>query len=144
IDWMEMERSPHREMLALNQALIAQRKNNPCLSNCLKDLTEVCFSEEERWLMISRGDPFGGRAWIVCNFDQVRRSMPVPREAQGFKLALFTGEERFGGASETPVPPPGLDESVTALEIAPVSAALYLGQPTAGEPASEQDGWKLD
>jgi hypothetical protein len=51
-------------------------------------------------------------------------------------LALFTGEERFGGPPETASPPATLDashmepdSSRVGVELAPFSAALYLGSP---------------
>src|SRR6185437_12019469 len=52
IDWSEPALPPHRELLALNRALIALRKENHCLSNCRKDLTDVSFSESEQWMVI--------------------------------------------------------------------------------------------
>ena len=127
IDWAETARSPHREFLALNRALILLRKQNRCLSNCRKDLTEVDFNEDERWMLIRRGDSSGGNALLFCNLSPETRTVPMPRDASGFELVLFTGEERFGGTAAAPSPPAILDSSSAGIEISRFSAALYLG-----------------
>jgi maltooligosyltrehalose trehalohydrolase len=126
IDWAETARSPHRELLALNRALILLRKQNRFLSNCRKDLTEVDFSEDERWMVIRRGDSLGGSALLFCNLSPETRTVPMPREASGFELVLFTGEQRFGGTAAAPSPPAILDSALAGIEIARFSAALYL------------------
>ena len=128
IDWTETARSPHREMLALNRALISLRKGNRSLSNCRKDLTEVSFSEGEQWIVISRRDPSGEVAMVFCNFSPETRRIPVPHEACGLELALFTGHERFGQTPGASWPPPILDLFPSVIELGPVSAAVYISQ----------------
>ena len=126
IDWTETARSPHRELLALNRALILLRKENRCLSNCRKDLTDVGFSEGERWMVIRRGDPSDRIALLFCNLSSETRTVPMLYDASGFELALFTGEERFGGTSAAPSPPARLDSASSGIELDGFSAALYL------------------
>jgi maltooligosyltrehalose trehalohydrolase len=126
IDWAETARTPHRELLALNRALILLRKQNRFLSNCRKDLTEVDFSEDERWMVMRRGDSLGGSALLFCNLSPETRTVAMPREASGFELVLFTGEQRFGGTAAAPSPPAILDSALAGIEIARFSAALYL------------------
>src|SRR6185437_15692065 len=127
IDWSEPALPPHRELLAFNRALIAFRKENRCLSNCRKDLTDVRFSESEQWMVIRRGDPSGSAALIFCNLTSRTQTVPVLREAAGFGLALFTGDQRFTGVPAVPSPPAILDSCGTGIELARFSAALYLG-----------------
>jgi maltooligosyltrehalose trehalohydrolase len=131
LDWTETARSPHRELLALHRALIALRKENRCLSNCRKDLTEVSLSEgareDARWMIIRRNDPAGAIALIFCNLSSAALTVPIPREAPAFALALFTGEQRFGGTPAAPSPPAVIDSSSAGIELARFSAALYLG-----------------
>lgn len=126
IDWSETALSPHRELLALNRALISLRKENRCLSNCRKDLTEIRFSEGERWMVVRRGGSSGRGALVFCNLSSETRGLPVLREAWGFRLALFTNEQRFGGTPAAPSPPATLDSSRAEIELAQFSAALYL------------------
>jgi len=131
LDWTETARSPHRELIALHRALIALRKENRCLSNCRKDLTEAELSEgtreDERWMIIRRKDPAGGIALIFCNLSTAALTVPVPPEAPAFALALFTGERRFGGTPAAPLPPAVIDSSSARIVLAGFSAALYLG-----------------
>ncbi len=127
IDWTETARSPHRELLALERALIMLRKQNRCLSNCRKDLTKVDFNESERWMVIRRGDPSGESALLFCNLSPEPRTLPMPGEATGFELALFTGEQLFAATPALPSPPGVLDAASKGIEIAQSSAALYLG-----------------
>jgi maltooligosyltrehalose trehalohydrolase len=126
IDWTETTLAPHRELLALYRALLSFRKENRCLSNCRKDLTEVVFSEEERWMVIQRRDSPGEVALVLCNLSSETRSVPVPHGALGMRLALFTGEPRFGGALATLSPPAMLDSCSPGVDLAEFSAALYL------------------
>jgi maltooligosyltrehalose trehalohydrolase len=126
IDWEESTSSPHRELLAFNSALIALRKTNRCLSNCRKDLTKVDFSEAKRWMVIRRGDPSGEVVLALCNLSAQEQEVPLPCEASGARLALFTGEQRFGGEPRTSLPPSLLDSSQTRIKLAQFSAALYL------------------
>jgi len=127
IDWTETTLAPHRELLALYRALLSFRKANPCLSNCRKDLSAVVFSEEERWMVIQRRDSSGQIALVLCNLSSETRSVPVPHGALGMRLALFTGEPRFGGTPATLSPPAMLDSSSPGVDLAQFSAALYLG-----------------
>jgi maltooligosyltrehalose trehalohydrolase len=128
LDWDEIARSPHRELLAFYRALIKLRTDNRCLSNCCKDLTRVEFSEAERWIMIKRADPSGSGAFLFCNLSDQARDLRVPRAAVDSRLGLFTGEQRFGGAPTTAAPPSALDSSHAAITLVPFTAALYLGQ----------------
>jgi maltooligosyltrehalose trehalohydrolase len=127
IDWDETARSPHRELLTLNRALILLRQQNRCLSNCRKDLTQVDVSEDERWIVVRRGDSSGESALIFGNFSSETRTIPMPREASGFELVLFTGEQRFGATPAAPSPPAIIGSSLSGIEIPRFSAALYLG-----------------
>src|SRR3984893_1859890 len=126
IDWAESTCSPHRELLAFYRALIALRKSNRCLSNCRKDLIKVDFSEGKRWMVIGRGDPSGEVALTFCNLSAQEQEVPVPAGASGARLVLFTGEQRFGGAPGTALPPNLVDSSQTHIKLAQFSAALYL------------------
>jgi maltooligosyltrehalose trehalohydrolase len=125
IDWAESTRSPHRELLDFNRALIALRKTTRCLSNCRKDLTAVDFSEAERWMVIKRGDPSGEVALAFCNLSEQEQEVPLPARASEARLVLFTGEQRFGGAPGTSLPPNTVDSSQTYIRLPRLSAALY-------------------
>ncbi len=127
IDWAEPALSPHRELLALHRALIVLRKGNRCLSNCRKDLTDVSFSEDERWMVIRRGDPSGKITLVLCNLSSETRTIPMPCEGSDFRLALFTGEPRFGAMAAAASPPALLHSSSAGIDLDPFSAAIYFG-----------------
>jgi len=127
IDWFEHERSFHRGMLELTRALISIRKRIPSLSNCRKDMTRVDFSEAKRWLVINRADSSGPSAFIFCNFSDLSQQIPVPLEAAGAGLALFTDDTRFSGVSDILPPPTELGPLDRSLQLPPFGAALYCG-----------------
>ena len=131
LDWGEIARSPHRELLAFYRALIKLRTDNRCLSNCRKDLTTVEFSETERWMIIGRAGTSGSGAFLFCNLSDHTQQLPVPGAAYGSRMGLFTAEPRFGGASPAAPPPSVLTSPQTAITLEPLTAALYLRQPTA-------------
>ncbi len=70
LDWAEVEREPHREVLEWYRRLIALRRSVPELSNANLDRVEVDFSEAERWLVLRRG-----RVSAACNFSNLVRSI---------------------------------------------------------------------
>ena len=130
IDWAETSRTPHRELLALNRALIELRKSHPCLANCRKDLTEVHFSEDPRWMIVRRGDPSGLEALLLCNLSDESLTLTVSERMGRPALALYTADEAFGPASAI-MPPSTLETPGALVEIASFTAALYL-TPTPG------------
>jgi len=126
IDWAERDRTPHGEMLAFSRALIELRTSHPCLANCRKDLTQVSFGEEPRWLIVRRGDPSGLNAVLLCNLGEKSLTLAVSGQTRDLVLALYTGDEAFGPAPAIPPPPETIDRPGAAVELAGFSAALYL------------------
>ena len=57
LDWSKTAISPHAEILRLYRDLISLRKQHPSLANCRKDLTEIQFDEQAKWLVMKRTDP---------------------------------------------------------------------------------------
>ncbi len=125
IDWAQAARTPHRELLAFNRALIELRKSHPCLANCRKDLTEVSFGEDPRWMIVLRGDPSGLRALLLCNLSEKPLTLTVSEQIGRLALALYTGEETLG-PPPTVMPPSTIETPGTLIEIASFTAALYL------------------
>ncbi len=77
LDWSKTAISPHAEILRLYRDLISLRKQHPSLANCRKDLTEVQFDEQAKWLVMKRSDPSGSGALLVFNFSSEAQSIPV-------------------------------------------------------------------
>ena len=61
LDWSKTAISPHAEILRLYRDLISLRKQHPSLANCRKDLTEIQFDEQAKWLVMKRVGPLRQR-----------------------------------------------------------------------------------
>jgi maltooligosyltrehalose trehalohydrolase len=92
LDWRELEKPDHQEMLRFHRELLALRRAHQCLSNCRKDLTTVEFDEEQRWISIERRDESGERAIIVCNLSDKATAIPIGT-FHAARLALYCSKE---------------------------------------------------
>ena len=123
LNWDCLGKQPHAGMLDFYRDLLALRRAHPQLSNCDKTRTRVRFGEDKRWLTVERGDSAGARAILLCNLSHEAR--PVPSVEGAWRLALWSGDPRYGGdASHTP-PPERIDGERT-VELAGWGAALYI------------------
>jgi maltooligosyltrehalose trehalohydrolase len=55
LDWTEVDRDPHRELLGWHRALIALRRNTPALTDGALADVRVTFDERAQWLSVQRG-----------------------------------------------------------------------------------------
>jgi len=62
LDWTELDREPHRTLLASYRRLLALRRAEPSLTNPALGRVHVSYDERARWLVVHRGD-----LRIVCN-----------------------------------------------------------------------------
>jgi maltooligosyltrehalose trehalohydrolase len=108
LNWAELSRPPHAEILALYRALIALRAAEPDLGDPDLLRVEVDYDEDARWLVVHRG-----RFRVVANLDSVAQEVPV-----------LAAEVVFATASAAVVP--------GALRLAAESAAIV----TARAPSS--------
>jgi len=116
IDWSEVEREPHRELLEWHRQLIDFRRKTPELLDGRLESVKVHFSEQDQWLVVERGPIV-----IACNLAGSRRCVPVP-----FPVAPVLSSD-----STSTVTP-------TALELAPDSVVVARGAASLGcEPAFE-------
>jgi maltooligosyltrehalose trehalohydrolase len=126
LDWSKPERSPHAAILRLHRDLISLRKQHPRLGNCRKDLTEIQFDEKSRFLVMRRNDSSGSAALIVCNFSAALQTVPVAPTPLSWRLALWTGDEAYGG-NGAPRPVEKLTAgSPSAVRLSAFEAAMYL------------------
>ncbi len=78
LNWQEVKNN--EETLLFYKKLIAMRKEEPCLSNCNKELTQVAFDEAGKWLTIKRGDSTtASEALLVLNFAPNDQAVPIPQ-----------------------------------------------------------------
>lgn len=86
LDWDELEQAPHRDMLAWYRDLLALRRSSPSLADDRLTSTNVTFNEGEGWLCMQRGTIF-----LVCNFSDETRSLPLPSGVLEPRLASTEG-----------------------------------------------------
>lgn len=75
LDWDEVGTGEHARLRQLYQDLIALRRNEPDLVDPWLDQLAVDYDEEERWIMLRRGD-----LAIVCNLGPDAVRVPVSGE----------------------------------------------------------------
>jgi len=97
LDWSEVGRSPHREILEWHRSLIRLRREVPALTQASLEATQVECDETARWVAIRRG-PIS----VLCNFGDAERTLPcgegkvllssgkVVRQRGGLKMAAAT------------------------------------------------------
>jgi maltooligosyltrehalose trehalohydrolase len=125
LDWDSLEKQPHAGMLAFYRDLLELRRAHPPLSNCDKTRTRVRFDEDGRWLAVERGDSSGARAILLCNLSPEAR--PVPSAEGAWRLALWSGDARYGGDAPDTAPPERV-EGGQAVGLAGWRAALYVSE----------------
>ena len=55
LDWAELDKEPHAELLAWHQTLIGLRRQHPEFADGDRDQVRVRFDEDARWLVLERG-----------------------------------------------------------------------------------------
>ncbi len=81
LDWEELARTPHRELLDWHRALIRLRRASPALLDGRREAVQVHFDEAARWLVVARG-PFR----IAINLADRPQSVPLPPD--GYELVM--------------------------------------------------------
>ncbi len=74
LDWSELEKAQHRELLEWYRQLIALRRGWPELTDPRLDRVRVAYDEGERWLLVTRG-----RLRIVASLGQGSVRVPLDR-----------------------------------------------------------------
>jgi maltooligosyltrehalose trehalohydrolase len=72
LDWSELEREPHRELLDWYRRLIQLRREVPELADGRLDRLRTIYGEEDRWLVVERG-----RVIIACNLGTQELRLPL-------------------------------------------------------------------
>lgn len=76
LDWSELERPPHTDLLEWHINLIRLRSRIPELRSGRTEDVNVRFDEQERWLAVSRGP-----VSVVCNLGKEARRLQTERAA---------------------------------------------------------------
>jgi maltooligosyltrehalose trehalohydrolase len=83
LDWNEVGRSPHREILDWHRSLIRLRRKVPALTQVSLEATRVEYDEAARWITMRRG-PIS----VLCNLGEGERTLPC---GEG-KILLSSGK----------------------------------------------------
>ncbi|MDE3111645.1 MAG: malto-oligosyltrehalose trehalohydrolase [Chloroflexota bacterium] len=90
LDWSEPAREPHAAMLEWHRALIALRRSVPELRDGRRDLVDLAFDEEKRWLRMRRGP-----VTLAFSLDH---EVDVPLAEDAGEVALSCGGAARSGA----------------------------------------------
>lgn len=96
LDWNEVERDPHRGVLAWYRELIRLRRAVAGFTDGRLDLVETQFNEQDQWIVVRRGP-----VAIAANFGERPMSMPCQRPST-ILLASKTGVRLFESCVELP------------------------------------------
>ncbi len=105
LDWAELDKEPHAEVLAWHRQVLALRRRLPDLTSGDLSRVRTIIDEEERWLVMNRGG-----ATVAANLSAERRFVPLPPEP-GVILLSSTNYIRLAGEGRLDLPP----ESVAIL-----------------------------
>ncbi|HUR17308.1 MAG TPA: malto-oligosyltrehalose trehalohydrolase [Acidimicrobiales bacterium] len=75
LDWGELDRHDHKELLSWYRRLIRLRRDEPALRSGTFDGINVSFDEQARWMIVDRG-----RLATACNLGTEAIRLPVPGE----------------------------------------------------------------
>jgi maltooligosyltrehalose trehalohydrolase len=92
LDWTEIDREPHRDLLRWHRKVIKLRRQLPELTDGRLDMVNTAFSEQDRWLVIERC-----LVTIAVNFADDRRRLPFPEgRPRTVLLSTHDGECEIG------------------------------------------------
>ncbi len=100
LDWTEIEKPEHKELLETYRALIRLRASEPDLTEPDFRSISVDFSEDERWLVLRRR-----RTAVVLNLADTGRTIPLA--AKGATVRLSTVEGATTGTDSVTLPAHG-------------------------------------
>jgi maltooligosyltrehalose trehalohydrolase len=86
LDWAEVDKDGHREVLEWHRRLIALRRAHAELSDPRLDEVKTSYDESARWLVLYRG-----RIAVACNLSRERQGVPVDGRPDGVLLASTSG-----------------------------------------------------
>src|SRR4029453_4119162 len=91
LDWAELGKEPHAQLLDLHRALLARRRAPPELVDPDLRAIRTDFDDDQRWLVVHRGT-----LRVVANLSDRPREIQLDRPAT--RGGFATGDEPVGGA----------------------------------------------
>jgi maltooligosyltrehalose trehalohydrolase len=97
LNWTELTRLPHRELLKWHQQLIQLRRTEPSLTDGDMQSVQTRFSEKERWLVVQRG-----AICVACNLSGRAQSILLGLGNRRVLLASQSGIKISGDKIKLP------------------------------------------
>jgi maltooligosyltrehalose trehalohydrolase len=88
LNWQELQRQPHAEILDWYRRLIQLRQGEPALTDGRRDMVVVHFDEAAHWLAIERG-PFT----VACNLGDAEAKIPLRPGCHRVRMASAEMDE---------------------------------------------------
>lgn len=119
LDWDERDSGEHAVMLALYRDLLRLRRSHPDIGNAPWPETRVAFDEDERWIVVRRGE-----ITVVANVSPEARAVPLSGATD--TVARDSPERSLGpmGIIIATDPAAHLDSGAAAVTLPPLSAAV--------------------
>ncbi len=86
LDWMELEKEPHADLLDWHRKLIALRREQLELTDAQLDHVHCAYDEQARWFVLRRGS-----LATVCNLASERQAVPVEGSPNAVLLSSSPG-----------------------------------------------------
>jgi len=96
LNWDEPEHGKHKDMLEWVHSLIRLRRSTPALNDGDKSRTKVRWSEENRWLVMDRGN-----MQVILNIGSNEAEFDMPEE---FRLTLASSNDVVRNGRQLRVP----------------------------------------
>jgi maltooligosyltrehalose trehalohydrolase len=106
LNWPEISRAPHAEILDWHKKLIRLRRDESDLNDGQLKSVRAHFDEEKRWLLVERG-----AISVACNF--ANHSQTIPLQA-GKRQTLLASESKINADNDNAILPP---ESVAIFKL---------------------------
>jgi maltooligosyltrehalose trehalohydrolase len=97
LDWSELDKPAHQEILAWYTELIALRRAWPELTDPRLDRVQADYDERGRWLVVTRG-----RLWIAANLGGEAQMLPLDRPGTRVLAASAAGVRLDGAEVSLP------------------------------------------
>ncbi len=115
LDWAELTRPPHADLLAWYRELIALRRRLPELADPRLELTSACCDDSAGWLVVSRGP-----LTVAVNLGAGSWTWPGGSGAGGSGARLLAASD------------PAIEQAGSGLRLPPDSVAVLAGRNRAG------------
>ena len=97
LNWSELQRAPHADLLDWHRRLIELRRSEPTLGDGRLDLVQTRFDESARWFMLERGP-----ITVASNFSSQPQRVPLREGKRSILLASDKEIELAGGGLNLP------------------------------------------